>query len=217
MVRQDVSPGDFAVLSDTCVGNAVAPGASCAVSVGFKPTRAGHRSVARLVLTTGADDATEQTLLVGQSTNDAIGGVGGTVGSVLSLTLGTPSSFGAFLPATARTYDAQGTASVVSTAADATLSVTDATTTAPGHLVNGTFVLPQPLQVRAANAANPNPAFQSLSETSGTPVNLLTYSNPTAGADQVTLGFRQAIGATDVLRAGTYSKTLTFTVSTTTP
>ena len=47
-------------------------------------------------------------------------------------------------------------------------------------------------------------------------MNLLTYTGPTT-TDPVTLGFRQAIGATDVLRAGTYSKTLTFTLSTTTP
>ena len=46
-------------------------------------------------------------------------------------------------------------------------------------------------------------------------MNLLTYTGPTT-TDPVTLGFRQAIGATDVLRAGTYSKTLTFTLSTTT-
>jgi len=39
----------------------------------------------------------------------------------------------------------------------------------------------------------------------------------TATADAVTVGFRRAIGATDVLRAGTYSKTLTFALSTTTP
>ena len=33
----------------------------------------------------------------------------------------------------------------------------------------------------------------------------------------LTLGFRQSIGATDVLRSGSYSKALTFTLSTTTP
>jgi hypothetical protein len=49
------------------------------------------------------------------------------------------------------------------------------------------------------------------------PTTLLTYSGPTAGADPVTLGFRQSIGATDALRAGSYSKVLTFTLSTTTP
>ena len=217
LIRQDEAPGDFSVLSNTCVGTAVAPGASCAVSVGFKPTRTGTRSVTRLVLTSNADDATEQTLLVGQSTADAIGGVGGDVASMLSLTLGSVPSFGAFAPATARTYDATGSASVVSTAGNATLSVTDATNTAPGHLINGTFALPQVLQVRATNGGNPNTTYLPLSETSGTPVNLLTYPGPTAGADQVTLGFRQVIGANDPLRAGAYSKTLTYTLSTTQP
>ena len=48
-------------------------------------------------------------------------------------------------------------------------------------------------------------------------MDLLSYSTPTAGSDAVTIGFRQAIGATDMLRAGTYAKTLTFTLSTTTP
>jgi hypothetical protein len=33
----------------------------------------------------------------------------------------------------------------------------------------------------------------------------------------VTLSFEQAIGAKDALRTGSYSKTLTFTLSTTTP
>ena len=45
---------------------------------------------------------------------------------------------------------------------------------------------------------------------------LLTYSGPISN-DAVTLGFRQAIGANDALRTGPYSKTLTFTLSTTTP
>ena len=35
--------------------------------------------------------------------------------------------------------------------------------------------------------------------------------------DPVTITFRQAIGANDALRTGTYAKTLTFTLSTTTP
>ena len=33
----------------------------------------------------------------------------------------------------------------------------------------------------------------------------------------MTLDYRQAIGANDALRSGAYSKTLTFTLSTTTP
>ena len=33
----------------------------------------------------------------------------------------------------------------------------------------------------------------------------------------MTLGFKQSIAATDALRTGAYSKTLTYTLSTTTP
>ena len=55
-----------------------------------------------------------------------------------------------------------------------------------------------------------------LAEATGTPTNLLTYTGPVNG-DLVTIGFRQAIGASDVLRTGNYSKTLTFTLSTTQP
>ena len=35
--------------------------------------------------------------------------------------------------------------------------------------------------------------------------------------DPVAIAFEQAIGANDALQAGSYSKTLTFTLSTTTP
>ena len=64
------------------------------------------------------------------------------------------------------------------------------------------------------NAAQTNPP--SSRRLSGTPLNLLSWTGPTT-AEAVTIGFRQAIGATDVLRAGSYGKTLTFTLSTTTP
>jgi hypothetical protein len=136
---------------------------------------------------------------------------------MLSLTLGQAASFGSFVPATARTYDAAAAATVVSTAGDAALSVSDADTTNTGRLVNGAFALSQPLQVRATNAASPASAYAPLSTTAGGSVTLLNYGSPTAGADPVTLGFRQAITATEILRAGSYSKTLTFTLSTTTP
>ena len=61
------------------------------------------------------------------------------------------------------------------------------------------------------------PAFQPLSTTAGGAVALLLYNAPTAGSDPVTIGLRQVIGATDVLRSGNYAKTLTFTVATTAP
>jgi hypothetical protein len=121
---------------------------------------------------------------------DTPGAAGGTVPATLSLTLGGPASFGAFTPGIAKDYTAQTTALVTSTAGDATLSVSD-----PGHLTNGTFSLPQALVV------------------SGAP---RSWSGPVSN-DSFTLGFKQAIGATDALRTGSYSTTVTFTLSTLTP
>jgi hypothetical protein len=51
---------------------------------------------------------------------------------------------------------------------------------------------------------------------SANPTTVLTYSGP-ASNDGVTVGFKQTIGANDALRTGSYSKTLTFTLSTTNP
>ncbi len=126
--------------------------------------------------------------------------VGGTVPATLSLTLGTPAAFGAFTPGVTRTYTAASTANVISTAGDATLSVADPSTNHTGKLVNGTFALPQPLMV----------AGQAL------PAVVKTYAAPVSN-DSVALEFSQLVNATDALRTGTYSKTLTFTLSTTTP
>ena len=136
-----------------------------------------------------------------------VGDVGGTVPATLSLSLGTPASFGAFTPGLAKDYDAQMSADVVSTAGDAALSVADATGT--GRLVNGTFSLPTPLQVKASSPLGTGGVLGPL----GT---VLTYSTP-ASHDPVTVAFRQTIGANDALRTGSYAKTLTFTLSTTSP
>jgi hypothetical protein len=145
--------------------------------------------------------------------DDADGNVSGTVPGTLSLTVGAPASFGAFTPGVARTYEASTTANVISSAGEATLSVTDPAATNAGHLVNGAFALPQALQARARNAANTGTAYASVS---GTPLNLLTYGGPISN-DPVSLQFSQAIAANDALRTGTYSKTLVFTLSTTSP
>jgi X-Pro dipeptidyl-peptidase len=115
---------------------------------------------------------------------------GGTVPPTLSLSLGAPATFGAFVPGVAREYTASTTANVISTAGDAALSSSD-----PGHLTNGAFSLPQPLQVSFSKS---------------------TWSAPTSN-ESVAVNFTQRIGASDALRTGTYSKTLTFTLSTTTP
>jgi hypothetical protein len=113
-----------------------------------------------------------------------------TVPATLSLTLGPPASFGAFLPGQAREYTATTTANLVSTAGDAALIVSE-----PGHLANGAFTLSQPLRVEIA----PN-----------------SWSGPVSNG-RSTITFKQAIGLTDAVRTGTYSRTLTFTLSTTAP
>ena len=110
----------------------------------------------------------------------------------------------------ARDYTASTMATVLSTAGDATLSVADPSSTNTGHLVNGAFFLPQKLQAGTgddarARSAAPPPRRR-----------LKTWSAPTSNED-VAVNFRQSIGANDALRTGTYSKTLTFTLSTTTP
>ena len=143
------------------------------------------------------------------------GTVGGTVPATLALTLGAPAQFGAFTPGVTKTYLASQTATVTSTAGDALLSVADPSSFGTGHLVNGTFILPEPLQARARNAANQGTAFNNVGS-SASPLNLLTWSAPISN-DAVSLDFSQLVKNTDPLRTGTYSKTLTFTLSTTTP
>jgi hypothetical protein len=144
----------------------------------------------------------------------APGGVTGTVPATLALTLGGPATFGGFTPAIDKDYDAHTTANVVSTAGDAALSVADPDTSATsGHLVNGAFWLPSALQ---ANAVSPNGTGGAPTAVGASPLTLLTYGGPVSN-DPVTLLFHQHIGRTDPLRTGSYSKTLTFTLSTTTP
>ncbi len=141
------------------------------------------------------------------------GSVGGTVPATLSLSLGSPASFGAFTPGVAHDYTAQTTANVISSAGDATLSVADPDTAHPGHLVNGSYYLPQALQANATSANGTGGAFAALGSS---PLALLTYNGPVSN-DAVTIAFRQPIAANDPLRTGNYSRTLTFTLSTTTP
>ena len=129
------------------------------------------------------------TLVDYAATTSVPGSGGGTVPATLALTLGAPATFGAFTPGVAREYTASTTANVISTAGDAAL------TTTGGTLSNGAFSLAQPLQV----------AFSRSS-----------WSAPVSN-DNVTITFKQAIGANEALRTGTYSKTVTFTLSTTTP
>jgi type 1 glutamine amidotransferase len=146
---------------------------------------------------------------------DAPGTVSGSVPATLSLALGAAPSFPPFIPGVANTYTAGSTANVISTAGDALLSVADPSATATGRLVNGSFSLASPVRARATSALGAGSAFAAVGGSSS-PTSLLTYSGPVSN-DTVTLAFEQAIGANEALRTGTYSKTLTFTLSTTTP
>jgi hypothetical protein len=143
------------------------------------------------------------------------GTVGGTVPATLSLTLGNPASFGPFTPGVTKTYNATMGATVTSTAGDALLSVADPDTVNTGHLVNATFALPQPLQARGRKSDAQGTAYNNVGS-SASPLNLLTWSAPVSN-DAVSLDFQQLINSGDALRTGTYSKTLTFTLSTTNP
>ena len=153
----------------------------------------GHTLLYRSIDNAGNTETTHTLSVVINPT--ATGGVGGTVPATLALTLGAAPQFGAFTPGVDRTYGASTTATVISTAGDATLTVADPSPTATGHLVNGTFALPNAL--------------------GGLGV-IKTWSAPVSN-DVVPIAFTQHIGASDPLRTGTYNKTLTFTLSTTTP
>jgi aminopeptidase N len=142
-----------------------------------------------------------------QSTSTS-GSVTGTVPATLALSLGAPINFNAITPGVAKAYSASTTAHVISTAGDAALTVVDPSSTAPGRLVNGAFALVQPLQAKAGSSA--------FAAVGATPLTLLTYAGPISN-DAVAISYEQSIGQNEPLRTGSYSKTLTYTLSTTTP
>jgi M6 family metalloprotease-like protein len=171
------------------------------------------RNTVTLTATSVSDPSKTATATCAQAQTG--GTVGGSVPATLSLTLGSAAAFGAFQPGVARDYFASTDAKVTSTAGDALLSVADPSSSNTGHLVNGAFSLPQALQSRGRNAANTGTAYNNVGS-SASPLNLLTWNGPVSN-DAVSLDFKQSIGAGDALRTGAYSKTLTFTLSTTTP
>jgi len=185
-----VSVGGHNVATVNIAGNA-----TCAAPTGVELFGPANGVVELGGATPGQDNtpeamaAAKAAVLVGRRT-DVDGSVGGTVPATLSLTLGPAASFGAFTAGVDKEYTAPTTANVISTAGDASLTVSD-----PGHLMNGTFSLPQPLRVEIAPAS---------------------WTGPVSNA-AVAITFRQHIGANDALRTGTYNKTLTFTLSTTAP
>jgi hypothetical protein len=115
-----------------------------------------------------------------------------------------------FRPGVAQEYTASIVANVVSSAADATLTVADPSSIATGHLINGSFSLPAALQAKARSGGYA-PVGGSVA-----PTTLLSWAGPVSN-DAVTVDFKQPIAAGDALRTGIYSKTLTLTLSTTAP
>ena len=114
----------------------------------------------------------------------------------------------------AKTYTASTTANVISTAGDAALSVADPSSNAPGHLVNGAFSLPSALKATATSAGGAAATGGAVVRLAADAADLRRARSATTS---VTIAFAQDIAATDALRTGAYSKTLTFTLSTTTP
>ena len=135
------------------------------------------------------------------------GDVTGDVPPTLALSLGNPADLGTFLPGVPGDYTGSTTANVISSAGEASLTVVDTSSNAPGRLVNGAFALPRPLEAGIGGTYGP---------VSASPLALKSYTGPVSN-DVVTVGFKQTIGANDALRTGKYAKTLTFTLSTTTP
>jgi hypothetical protein len=151
--------------------------------------------------------------------------VGASVAGTLGLSVSTAApNLGAFVAGQAQTYTASLTSNVTSTAQAASLTAVDSSSTFTGHLVNtsasgGPYELASPLQVQASDGGGngaTSTGLQPLSSSTTTPVTLLNLGQPVSN-DAVTIGFAQPLGATDPLRTGSYTKTVTFTLSTTTP
>ena len=104
----------------------------------------------------------------------------------------------------ARLHRATSPATVTSTAGDAALTVHDPSATAPGHLVNGSYVL------AAGAAGQGHGAFADVAGSSN-PTPLASWTAPVSN-DPVTIAFKQSIAANDPLRTGSYAKTLVFTL-----
>jgi len=132
----------------------------------------------------------------------------GNVPTVLGISLGNAINLGTFTPAVAKDYTSTLTASVTSTVPAAQLTVRDPSSTAPGHLVNGTAALAQPVQFKAGDGP-----FGALSSS---PLALAAFNAPVSSAN-VPIEVKQSIAADEPLLRGNYGKTVVFTLSSTTP
>jgi hypothetical protein len=198
------------VAVESCVGT-VADGANVdTASLGNKVFRV------TAIDTSGNMTVTDVPFMVNSVDYSFPAGAGNVV-TTLGLALGTaPAQFGTFTPGVAQEYLATAAPRITSTAGNATLSVHDPGTTFVGRLVNGTVALTNPVQVFSTGGSGATALAGGPVTGAATPVQVASWAAPATNA-AVNLLFRQNITATETLRSGAYSKTLTFTLSTTAP
>ncbi len=153
-------------------------------------------------------------------TSSVLSSPGGTVAGQLGLSLSSSTpSLGAFAPGVAATYSTTIAADVTTTAATTALTVADLSSPPgiAGHLYNSSgsgYSLVSPIEASGSSSA-PGATGTPLTAVSQNPLTLVSYGQPVS-TDSATIGFGQPIGATDPLRTGGYTKTLTFTLTTST-
>jgi len=143
--------------------------------------------------------------------------VEGKVPQTLSLAESTCNhvNLGEFIPGVAANYTNTCAVTATDTGSDGKLTAEDREPAGhEGHLMNGSYFLPKALEAKAADAQSlgGGGALTSLES----PVVLLSFSAPFS-ADEVTATFNQPIAKTDGLRTGIYKKTITLTLSSTSP
>jgi hypothetical protein len=149
-------------------------------------------------------------LVIGAAPAAAQVDIGGSVPSMLQLTIDEPDGFASF-PAGPGEHELAIRTRVTSTANRATLSAVDGDVTSGrrlGHLAGSGSVLDQPLEARVGSDP-----FQPL-DVSLDPV-LAEFRSPVAN-ERATIRLRQRIEAGERPR-GTYAKTLLITLSSTAP
>jgi hypothetical protein len=132
----------------------------------------------------------------------------------LSLSVLPAAPLGPFLPGVAADYTTSAVATVTTPTPNATLTIVDASGVGvPGELYNqtGAVSLDAPLQASGSSSA-PGATGNPFGPIGPTQLTLVTYSPPVTG-DPVTIDLMQPIGASEALRSGTYSKTVTLTLT----
>jgi hypothetical protein len=125
----------------------------------------------------------------GDSAQAELDVIAAVVPGTLSLTLGGPATFGAFVPGVQREYTANTFLTATSSLHASELTVE------LGHMANGPMSLPEPLRADLSQSR---------------------WSGPIA-EERVDVTFRQLVKATDRLLEGTYAQRVRFTLSAITP